>query len=89
MACMTRDDAPSRSRIFTRPSSAGVTFYVEVADVGVMVIRTESNPRDLQGKLYPQTGKLLSRAILDRLEQQGTPLMAPLEDPDQRPDLDP
>ncbi len=74
MISMTLDDGPSTSRIFTRARPSGVVFYVEVVDLGVLVVPAESNPRDPRGKLYPQTSKLLSRRVLDRLERSQTPL---------------
>jgi hypothetical protein len=89
MPVMRLDGAPSTSRIYARasPGRTGVTFYVEVAEVGVMVIPTESLPRDPRGRLYPQGAKLLSLAVLDRLAESQTPLPYPPSDPD--PSADP
>lgn len=84
MFSVTLDHGPSTSRIFTRPRSSGVVFYVEVRELGVLVIPAQSGPTDPQGKLYPQSAKLLSAKVLERLEAQQTPLPPPEPTPSVR-----
>jgi hypothetical protein len=79
---MRLDDAPSTSRIFIRPAPQGVLAYVEVRDVGVMVIPLDSDLVDPRGKVIPRGLKLLKLEVLDRLAQIQTPLPPPPDDPD-------
>lgn len=81
MLSVTLDHGPSSSRIFTRPRSSGVVFYIEVRELGVLVVPALSNPGDPRGTLSPQSAKLLSAKVLDRLEAQQTPLPSPPSDP--------
>lgn len=84
-APMRLDDMPSTSRIFIRPSAAGLTAYVEVRDVGVLAIALTSLRSDPKGKVRPRGLKLLKLEMLERLEQIQTALPAPPEaqaDPD-------
>ena len=80
MLTMRLDGCPSRSRIFVRPSGPSLTFYVEVRGVGVLAVPAET--ADAQtGSLAPRGLKLLKLELLDRLEQDQTPLPLPPEPP--------
>jgi hypothetical protein len=48
--------------------------YLEVAEVGVLVIRATSDAIDPRGRLIPETMSLRSAKILDRLAETQTPL---------------
>lgn len=84
---MHLDNCPSGGRIFSRPTNQGpgVTLYVEVGDLGVLVVPAESAPQDPRGRLYPVSAKLLSLAILDRLAQSQTPMLRPRREAAPRP----
>ncbi len=83
---MRLDGCPSPSRIYVRPSGAGLTFYVEVRDVGVMAIPAETVDQH-RGSLGPRGLKLLRLDVLDRLAKDQTPLPAPPDPPDAPPAL--
>lgn len=72
---MHLDTTPSTSRIFSRPRPTGLTLYVEVRDLGVLVVPVESVLADPRGRLSPRCAKLLSAQVLDRLAQTQTPLL--------------
>jgi hypothetical protein len=64
------------SRTFVRPAAHGnhISVYLEVAEVGVLVVRATSDEIDPRGRLIPETLSLRSAKLLDRLEQDQTPL---------------
>jgi hypothetical protein len=48
--------------------------YLEVAEVGVLVVRATSDARDPRGNLIPETLSLRSAKLLDRLAEEQTSL---------------
>lgn len=87
---MHLDNCPSGGRIFSRPAhqGPGVTLYVEVGELGVLVVPAESAPQDPRGRLYPASAKLLSLQVLDRLAQSQTPMLRPRKATVRRPPED-
>lgn len=59
-------------------------MYLEVAGVGVLVVRATSDARDPRGNLIPETLSLRSAKLLDRLAKEQTSL--PLPEQDDGPD---
>lgn len=55
-------------------------MYLEVAEVGVLVVRATSDAIDPRGRMIPETLSLRSAKLLDRLAEEQTSLPPPGQD---------
>lgn len=76
MPAPSMDDAPATGQTFVRVPAHGnhTSVYYEVRELGVLVVRAESDGDDPKGTLYPLTMSLRSSALLARLAEDQTPL---------------